>query len=77
MKKYSPITKTRKTLMTGLTAIILLIPGCQTFEPGIYEPDNYDPKGVYVVDNNAQEHAAREESLQGRDTLVYPRIFKY
>jgi hypothetical protein len=64
----------RNILTAGLTTLALLATtGCQTFQPRNYEPNQCDQKGVYV-DNNARDHSARENSLQGRDTLVYPTI---
>lgn len=67
MEKYI-----RNILVTGLAAIALFATaGCQTLkiEP-IYYPDNRE----LYIDNNTLEHAARVESLEGRNNPVYLKL---
>jgi len=72
MEKYTIFNK-RNLITAGLAAITLLIPGCQTLQPRNYNPIDYDQLGVYV-DNNERDHSAKVESLQGKNTPVYPTI---
>jgi len=65
---------TRNISMAGLATLVLFAAaGCQTIEQKRYEPNNYDQLGVYV-DNNTRDHSAREDTLQGKNTGVYPTI---
>jgi len=72
MEKYNLFSK-RNLLITGLAAIVLLIPGCQTFQSSSNIQESSGQKEVYI-DNNAQEHAARVESLEGRNNPVYLKL---
>jgi len=72
MEKY--LLNKRNLLITGLAALALLATtGCQTLKSRIEPVYYHDNRGVYV-DDNAREHAAREESLQGKNTPVYATL---